>query len=359
MAIGLFKMSVTKQLLIIGVVGLVGTFLYLGLERSHDSHGKSLPEKPPKSNVKVSDSIVKSSPVSPKDRRIKELVCELAELTAFTKENVRDYLALRGINSKSLTAVYWLSSDYETLVKLTECAGDSLPAISTLATELREPSDRLFWAEKLIALDPSSKSGYFCKMQALVKMGDFPAALKVLQQANAANKFNQYEAEKILDQQEAWQTVGASAISARIRVERNGASAAALARQTAPAINEIWKNMIANGDENQALDEATSFLSSAAALSKSSQYSEESKLTALTAEKKILQLLPLGVEYGETGMTVDQRINEIKKQSTQIMVGWEDLKTKLTQASSDTVDLYYQRVDSLGREAAQKWILEQ
>ena len=207
----LFSIARSKQLLLTGIVGLVGIFLYLSSKKPHDSYGKSLPDKPSKSNVKVLDSFAKSPPVPPTDWRIKELVCELVELSDFSKENVRDYLALRGTNSKTLTAVYWLSNDYETLVELTKYAGDSLPAISTLATELREPADRLFWAEKLIALDPTSKSGYFCKMQALVKMGDFQAALKILKEANAAPEINQYEAEKILDQQEAWQSVGASA----------------------------------------------------------------------------------------------------------------------------------------------------
>ena len=333
------------------VVGVMCFFLAI-YKTGGEAHAHQAP-RPSRSAVAAKEPIILE------DKRLEELVAG-KHTENFYIDSAKQYLSIVGENSKSLTVAYFLTFDATYLEKLKTCAGDSMVAISTFALALEDPTERISYSKVLIEKDPTNKIGYLMAANTLISQGDFNQAVIYLENSKTKSSINQFDKEKMLDQREAWQILGCDPLTARIRVENRNTASNWFQSEFSHALRKMWKEKTKNSDVESRLKSAENYFSAAFAIRDSSQIATgNGGMVAGAVIQTILKDLPSDYEYGETGRTLKQEMDDLFQDMKRHVASYPEVLKRLRYAPSHKVDGYYQRIDALGAKAAEAWFLSE
>lgn len=273
----------------------------------------------------------------------------------FEPSEIDRYLAKSGRNADALLAAFYLHESNDLLVEMEDHSSSKLACI-LLAARHPDAGKRLEFAIKLEALDPENGIGSVLHAAALMKQGNPPAAMEYLQSTSKGwKKIDPYLKQRELDYRGALQELGFSPLDAQLATRSRPELVHDYSEPLVKVVLESVKQAGKRGD-----DEAVEFAAVGLRVAKlvSSWGGLVGELEGHIIERSILKSLPDDTEYGETGMSVSDRLAQMRAEKGQILQLAQQAEPFLKNLPSEKLSQFYERWNEVGEKAAFAWLLE-
>ncbi len=280
-------------------------------------------------------------------------------LMRFKVEQLQAYLEKEGRSPKSLIAAYYLSRD-EGLLEELKIHPNSPQACALLAIHAPTPKERLHFSKLMRQLNPDNGYGWFLEAKAALDCDEEQAAQEAFSAGVKTARFDSFP-EHLVELRKAIQGVGYDFEEARILAHSSNEWRNDATSFLPEMVKTLYAAEASKLDDDGRLAAATRFLRLPQILNglgaNASLFSETS---AVHTEVMILKSLPRDVEYGTSGMSVADRLAQIKNWMSQesILRKSELSGPILGSAEPALVNEYYSRLDLFGEKAALDWLLE-
>ena len=282
-------------------------------------------------------------------------------------ERGRKWLESRGRDAASLVAMWDVTGDEALLLEAAEkFPNDPRVCLGMIQHAGKDGKAALPWIERLIAAEPDNPNGHYLKVSALMQLKDGAGALVALRAAVAfEGTLDDHLRDRILTVREA-----ALASGAGIRDASHLALVAPLSHTTAHQTflgtmrvlrAEIVEAKVSN-DKDRLLEIAGLGMAVATQATDSSSRSVLEELIAATVEKDVLLELPGDTDFGNTGKSVSQQMEDLeqRRRGMQEFLKQSEVAGSILHNASDAVNAEYtDRFLLHGERAAQTWLLEQ
>jgi tetratricopeptide (TPR) repeat protein len=268
------------------------------------------PEAPPSGNAKRTPVVQHKSldPQNPKGHPPRSALLENNRPPPVALDSLQQFLTDHHGSPAALAAAFDLTGDVNILRDGLAKNPDSPELLWRLAAASDNPEERLHSASNYVRLLPNQSLGYYLMASALLASGKHDAALESLASGLKHAPPESTAAKDVLLRRQAWESLGYSATQARILGFYGESDNACIAATMSPL---KW---IAEGLQSKS-DPALAELGASCAehfrIKKNMQISDE--LIAISFQQRFLPQLPPDTEWGETGMTVQEKRLQVDK----------------------------------------------
>lgn len=289
------------------------------------------------------------------------------EFKTMALERGRRWLESRGRDSGSLIAAWDITGEEALLLEAAEkFPNDPRVCLSMIQHAGKDAEAALPWIERLIATEPENPSGHYLKVSALMQQKDRPAALAALRMAVALKgPNNDHLRDRILTVREAALASGAG-IREAAQLALVGPLSHTTAYQTFAGASRVLREEIAEakavGDQERLVELAGLGMATVAHTAGGSSKSLIDELVGVAVEKAVLLELQGDTEFGTTGRTVAQQLEDLDQRRTRMSEFLEQSTASesiFNDASDAQVAEYTDRFLLHGERSARVWLQEQ
>ncbi len=289
------------------------------------------------------------------------------EFKKMALERGNKWLESRGRDAASLVAAWDITGEEALLLEAAEkFPGDPRVCLAMIQHAGYDAEAALPWIERLIASEPDNPGAHYLKVSALMKQKDRPAALAALRMAVALKgPNNDHLGARILTVREAALASGAS-IREAAQVALAGPLSHTTAYQTFTGAIQVLREEIAAakaaGDQDRLVKLAGLGMATVAHTAGGSSKSLIDEHIGMAVEKAVLLELEGDTEFGATGRTVAQQLEDLDQRHIRLS---EFLKQTMASdsifndASDAQIAEYTDRFLLQGERAARVWLHEQ
>lgn len=268
------------------------------------------PEAPPSGNARESSVVQPKSLVTqnPKAHPPRSTLLENNRPPPVALDSLQEFLTEHHGSTSALAAAFDLTGDVNILRDGLAKSPDSPELLWRLAAASDNPEERLHSASTYARLLPKQSLGYYLMASALLASGKSDAALESIASGLKHAPPESTSPKDVLLRRQAWESLGYSATQARI-LGFFGKSDNACITATMSPLNWIAEGLQSKSDP--ALAELGASYAEHFRIKKNMQLSDE--LIAISFQQRFLTQLPPDTEWGETGVTVQEKLLQVDK----------------------------------------------
>ncbi len=295
-------------------------------------------------------------------------------------EQVESYLKANGRKAASLLAAYRTSGDHVLLEEaMQKYPDDPQVALEAVFRKDASPEERRQWLETFKQSDPANALPNYLSALDYFKAGQTDQAVQELVAASGKQQFEDYSAQRVQDNEQAYLAAGysvteANAIAPLQQTMYFGASSedeveatfAPFQSQLTPLqqVKELYLDVVDLATSyKQAGDQASAQAALQIAVSLGQRYSNTSgedglsRLVGIGAEIHALFGMDPNSPYGSNGQTVQDRINQLRQQKSATRGLYQQAVPLLGTMSEQDWSSYSDRVRVFGEPAALQWVV--
>lgn len=297
-----------------------------------------------------------------------------------TTEQVEPYLKANGSNAPSLLAAYRTTGNVALLEEaMQKYPDDPQVALEAVFRKDASPEERRQWLETFKQSDPANALPNYLSALDYFKTGQTDQAVQELVAASGKQQFEDYSAQRVQDNEQAYLAAGysvaeANAIAPLQQTMYFGASSedeveatfAPFQSQLTPLqqVKELYLDVVDLATSyKQAGDQASAQAALQIAVSLGQRYSNTSgedglsRLVGIGAEIHALFGMDPNSPYGSNGQTVQDRINQLRQQKSATRGLYQQAVPLLGTMSEQDWSSYSDRVRVFGEPAALQWVV--
>lgn len=295
-----------------------------------------------------------------------------------TVGQVESYLKTNGRNPASLLAAYRTTGDPALLSEaMQKYPNDPQVALDASQRKNVPAEDRRQWLETFKQSDPDNALPNYLSALNYMRAGQTDQAVQELVAASGKQQFEDYSAQRIQDNEQAYLAAGYSAPEAKAIVplqqaiimesgSEDEAEAFAPLQSQLPQLQQIKALAVNLRDLSKSYEQAGDQASAQAALQMAVNLGQRyytssadgfSQLVGTAAELIALNNLNPGSPYGSNGQTVQDRINQLKDQRSAIRGLYQHAVPLLGALSEQDWSSYSDRARVFGEPAALQWVV--
>jgi RNA polymerase sigma factor (sigma-70 family) len=277
-----------------------------------------------------------------------------------TPAQVEPYLLANGRSAASLLAAFRTTGETGLLEEaMKQFPGDPQVAFEAALRKDSPEVDRRLWLDALKKSAPDNALGYYLSAADYFKSGQRGQAMQDLQAAAGKQQLNDYSAERLEDDSEAYRAADYPLAQANL------VATTQLLFPQLVQLRELSANIVDLANSyRQAGDEASAQAALQMAVSLGQAYSQSSshepliaRLVGVAIERNALSAMPADSPWGDAGQTVQDRLNQLTQARNEVreLAGQaEALWPRMTE--QDWIS-YQNRSSALGEEAAIRWLV--
>lgn len=275
-----------------------------------------------------------------------------------TPEQVKSYLARNQRNAESLITASRLTKDLALLREAIERFPNDPRAQFELAMRSTDPQERAHALEALRQADPDNALGSCLSAYDAFKAGRSDDAVRLLSDAMQRGSIDDYAMPNIVAAEEAYLSAGFTPVQAK---------AAAMYSALMPQVSELnklsremetlRKAYVDAGDAGSAQSIAEMGIDLGQRMSQTmGQRILLSELVGIAVEQRFLKNLDPSTMLAASGITVEQRINQLGQRQTVIKETVHNVDPMSPAVDAQTLLQFLQRQQTLGEFAALQWL---
>jgi hypothetical protein len=216
-----------------------------------------------------------------------------------------------------------------------------------------DPSDQKWAADQVLKLHPQNPGlSQAILIKKLRKDGSPAELIGALKELSTVRKIDWYLPNFVLATKNTLRDLGQLNSGNKFATSGTFYMSSFLDSVRVPAI-EAWSKI----PDSEKIDSATMFLKLANTLrGESRDCGAANVMAASNLEKKVLESMDQNLEYGETGITVGKRIENIMHECEQYYSRIRMVLEKGPKLGDAKLDEYIERIDKFGQEAAMAWL---
>jgi hypothetical protein len=277
------------------------------------------------------------------------------QMPKLTSEQVEAYLKANGRKASSLLAGYRTSGD-GTLLK--EAMGsyptDPQVAFEAIFSKDLSPAEKRQWLNAFEQNAPDNPLANYLSARDYLNAGQTDLAVQELAAAAGKQQFQDYTLSRRQDDEEAYLAAGYSTAEAKmIASDHVELPQLSELKQLGLQMVDLSRTYRQAGDENS----SQAMLQMAVGLGQSYSAGDcaISHLVGLAVERIALSAMDPNSPYGDSGLTVQQQLDQLTQQKTAISVLFKDNESLLQSMSDQDWISYIDRDKMFGEEAALRW----
>lgn len=274
------------------------------------------------------------------------------------------YLLRHNRSAESLVAAYDVTLDAKLLQEMMQRYPDH-PTVCLLSlTQTKDPATRLALSQKLSATLPNNGLGEILSAETLLAMGKTEEAISTFQSGLGKSTLDFFTLERAIASREAWQETGLSPAQSQIASLKSqpGKEEAYIdISRLTDALAGLQKDPSSLPPSIDAYTIATNGIALAQRLNAVAPTTLMEEIFALRVEASLLEHLAPDSDYGDSGKTVGQRLNEVRgftfeKDYSEMGRQAERI---LASAKESVVNGFHERLQLKGERQALDWLIEQ
>lgn len=272
-----------------------------------------------------------------------------------------EFIGSQADKVNATVAAYYATLDRDYWERLKNFPESPLAAITLLlnrdgAYVSLTDEEVLEWSNNLVKSDPDNGVGYLSLSQALARSGDNAGAIAALEAAANADSFDTYPRRSEIELHLAWEAHGYDRLDARLLADKVNTHRAGNLRVIA---EDIFSALSGSPDEPD-LDILYSLLEVVQQFGKidGGRPSSNILFSTLGTEANLLYRMPKDYGYGENGMSVTGRVENLVEQLGDISEFSRRAGSARAAASTEQLAEFYIRKDELGEQAASQWLID-
>ena len=289
------------------------------------------PEAPPSGNARKT-SVVQHKSLDrphPKAHPPRSTLLENNRPPPVALDSLQQFLTEHNGSTAALAAAFDLTGDVNILRDGLAKNPDSPELLWRLAAASDNPEERLHSASTYARLLPKQSLGYYLMASALLASGKSDAALESIASGLKHAPPESTAAKDVLLRRQAWESLGYSATQARILGFHGKSDNACMVATSAP-LKWIAEGLLSKSDP--ALAELGASYAEHFRIKKNMAASDE--LIAISYQQRFLPQLPPDTEWGETGMTIQEKRLQLEKDGAslhKLVKEWIAITTKASE----------------------------
>lgn len=274
-------------------------------------------------------------------------------------EQVESYLRLSGRSAASLLAAYRTTSDPALLAEAMRNFPDDPHVAFEAATQKDiSPEEQRKWLDVLKKSDPDNALANYLSALDYFKTGQTDQAVKEFM-ASSSKQFEDFTSQRYEDDTEAYLSAGYSMADAKY------AAGSQLLLPQLKMTKDVGLDMIELAKTYQQNGDADSAQAAfQMAINLGARYSTPSpgqpiisELVGLALQTYALKAMDPNAQYGNTGQTVQDQINQVQQQRSQLGQRADQTEALLPQLSEQDWIIYRDRWMTFGEENAENWVI--
>ena len=277
-----------------------------------------------------------------------------------TVEQVGPYLKANGRNAASLLAAYRTTREPSLLAEAMQSyPNDPQVAFEAIFKNDASAQERRQWLDTFKKSEPDNALANYLSAVDYFKSGQTDQAVQEFMAASGKRQFQDYTAERYQDDAEAFLAAGYSVADAK-----TASGMHLLLPQLAP-VKELGLDMIELAKSyRQAGDDASAQAALQMAINLGQRYSKPSpgeptvsQLVGLHLEGLALNTMDPNSPYGDTGQTVQDRLNQLAQQNGEVRESNRQVESIFPKVSDQDWISYRDRWLMFGEENAERWLI--
>ncbi len=277
-----------------------------------------------------------------------------------TVEQVGPYLKANGRNAASLLAAYRTTREPSLLAEAMQSyPNDPQVAFEAIFKNDASAQERRQWLDTFKKSEPDNALANYLSAVDYFKSGQTDQAVQEFMAASGKRQFQDYTSERYQDDAEAFLAAGYSVADAK-----TASGMHLLLPQLAP-VKELGLDMIELAKSyRQAGDDASAQAALQMAINLGQRYSKPSpgeptvsQLVGLHLEGLALNTMDPNSPYGDTGQTVQDRLNQLAQQNGEVRESNRQVESIFPKVSDQDWISYRDRWLMFGEENAERWLI--